>query len=180
MTKRTGFTLIEVLVVVSLLAVILPMAGGTIFFLLRAQSQSAEGLREEMALSQFSHTFHSDSHAARSVRSTGPVPAQNKMMFDIGNSRTIEYLAEPNGLVRRTVRRADTVERREQFRVGVASARFEIFDQGKEAAVTVTPRTPGSAQLDGHSRPATGIRIAATVGRDSRLAVLPPKTGDKK
>jgi prepilin-type N-terminal cleavage/methylation domain-containing protein len=180
MTKRNGFTLIEVLVVVSLLAVILPMAGGTIFFLLRAQSQSADGLREAMALSQFSHTFRSDAHAARSGRPSGPGPAQDKMVFDLGDSRTIEYLAERNGLVRRTVRRADVVERREQFRVGVASARFEFADQGKEAAVIVIPRIPGAAQLDGQSRPASGIRIAAIVGRDLRVAALPPRTGDKR
>jgi hypothetical protein len=102
------------------------------------------------------------------------------MVFELGDSSTIEYQAELNGLVRRIVRRADVVERREQFRVGVATARFEIADRGKEVAVIVTPRIPGTAQLDGHSRPASGIRIAAIVGRDLRGAALAPKTGDKK
>jgi prepilin-type N-terminal cleavage/methylation domain-containing protein len=180
MNRRNGFTLIEVLVVVSLLAVILPMAGGTIFFLLRAQSQSADGLREEMALSQFSHTFRSDVHAARGVRSGGPEALKDKIVFEGSDSRTIEYQAERNGVVRRTVRRGDVIERREQFRVGVAPARFEVVDQGKEAAVIVTPRIPGSSQMDGHSKSASGIRIAAIVGRDLRFAALPPKTGGKQ
>jgi prepilin-type N-terminal cleavage/methylation domain-containing protein len=180
MSKRNGFTLIEVLVVVSLLAVILPMAGGTIFFLLRAQSQSADGLREAMAVSQFSHTFRSDVHAAHSVRSAGPGPAPDKIAFEGSDSRTIEYQAERNGLVRRTVRRADVIERREQFRLGVVPARFEVADQGKEAAAIITPRIPGLSQVDGHSKHASGIRIAAIIGRDLRFAASPSKPGDKE
>ena len=103
--------------VISVLAIILPMAGGTVFFLLRAQSQSAEGLRDAMAITQLSHTFRSDVHAARAAR----MPADaDGCELELDDSRTIVYRAEPNGFVSRIVRRGEVVERREQFRIGAA------------------------------------------------------------
>jgi prepilin-type N-terminal cleavage/methylation domain-containing protein len=180
MTRRSGFTLIEVLVVVSLMAVILPMAAGTIFFLLRAQSQSADGLRDAMGLTQFSHTFRTDVHASRSVHAGGSQTAPDGLVLELGDSRTIEYRAEPSGLVRRTERHGEVVERREQFHVGAAPARFQVVDNGREAAVTIVPRLSRAVAVPGHSSQPAGIRIAATVGRDRSRVASPTKGEGKK
>ncbi len=83
-TTRGGFTLIEMSVVMSLLAVVLPLAAGTIVFLLRAQSQSAEALRDAMALTQLSHTFHADVHAARSVAAVDWVEGGKRDLARVG------------------------------------------------------------------------------------------------
>jgi prepilin-type N-terminal cleavage/methylation domain-containing protein len=166
MTQRKGFTLIEMLVVLSLLAVILPMAGGTVFFLLRAQSQSADDLRDSMALSQLSHAFRSDVHAARRARTAEGPAVDGGIVLELDPTRTIEYQAEPNGFVRRTVRRGKVVERREQFRVGGARPKFELADSGREVAVTILPRVRGSVSADGPTTQTSGIRIAAVAGRD--------------
>ncbi len=141
MTKRSGFTLIELLVVLSLLAVILPMAGGTVFFLLRAQSQSAEALRDGMAITQFSHIFRTDVHAARSARTSAPSAADRGVVLVLDGSRVIEYRTEPAEFVTRIVRRGETVERRERFRVGPVHPKFAIAREGdREIAVTISPR----------------------------------------
>jgi len=166
MSKRHGFTLVELLVALSVLAIILPMAGGTVFFLLRAQSQSAESLRDALALTQLSHTFRSDVHAARRAQTA---TASDGMTLDLDESRTIDYRAEPNGFVSRTVRRGKTVERHEQFRVGDARVRFALDDHGREPAVTVSPRPKGSSTSPGEAA-SSGIRIAAVCGRNSSLA----------
>jgi prepilin-type N-terminal cleavage/methylation domain-containing protein len=179
MTNRRAFTLIELIVVLSLLAVLLPMAGGTIFFLLRAESRSADALREATALSQFSHEFRSDVHAARRAQITTKRPAGPGLAFVLDESVTVEYQPEGNGFVSRTMRAGETVERREQFRLGNARSKFEIADEGREVAVTVTPGNRGFATTSDAGPPA-GIRIAAIVGRNAKLGGLSPQPGPPK
>jgi prepilin-type N-terminal cleavage/methylation domain-containing protein len=172
MTKRTGFTLVELLVVISVLAIILPMAGGTVFFLLRAQSQSAEALRDAMAITQLSHTFRSDVHAARAARTP---PDAAGCVLELDDSHSIVYRAEPSGFVSRMVRRGEVIERREQFRVGAARPRFALSEAGREVAVTIAPRTRSSAPADDATASRAGIRIAAMVGRNSSVGAPTPR-----
>jgi prepilin-type N-terminal cleavage/methylation domain-containing protein len=166
MTKRGGFTLVELLVVISVLAIILPMAGGTVFFLLRAQSQSAEGLRDAMAITQLSHTFRSDVHAARVARTRANADGCE---LELDDSRTIAYRAEPNGFVSRIVRRGEVVERREQFRIGAARPKFALSETGREVGVTIAPRSRSAAAANDATTSPAGIRIAAIVGRNSKV-----------
>jgi prepilin-type N-terminal cleavage/methylation domain-containing protein len=174
MTRRSGFTLVELLVVISVLAIILPMAGATVFFLLQAQSQSAESLRDAMAITQFSHTFRSDIHAARLAHPPAHPPADSGVLLELDDSRKIEYLAQPNGFVSRTVRRGEVVERREQFRVGAVHPKFVIAEAGREVGVTISPRIRGSALAADATKTAAGIHIAAVVGRTLGLGALVP------
>jgi hypothetical protein len=160
------------LVVLSLLAVLLPMAGGTIFFLLRAQSQSTEALRDAMGITQLSQTFRSDVHAARSVHRAARRPAVDGIVLELEDSRTIEYQSEADGWVSRTARRGEIQERREQFRVGAARPKFQLADEGREVAVTIAPR-PRRSIVPNDAGPPAGIRIAAIVGRNSRVGALP-------
>ncbi len=167
MTKRNGFTLVELLVVISLLAVILPMAGGTVFFLLRAQSQSADALRDGMSITQFSHVFRSDVHAARSARALSPSARVGGIVLDLEGSRVIEYRAEPDDFISRIVRRGEIVERRERFRVGPVHPKFAIAPAPeREIAVTISPRMRGPAPVNASPQAEPGIRIAAIVGRN--------------
>jgi prepilin-type N-terminal cleavage/methylation domain-containing protein len=173
MKKRSGFTLLELLVVISLLAVILPMAGGTVFFLLRAQSQSADALRDAMAITQLSHVFRSDVHSARSARVAGDSAADEGVLLDLDGSRVIEYRTEPNDFVSRIVRRGETVERRERFRVGPVRPKFAIAEGGREIAVTIAPRARGFVSADKSNITTAGIRIAAIIGRNAKIGATP-------
>jgi prepilin-type N-terminal cleavage/methylation domain-containing protein len=172
MKKRSGFTLVELLVVISMMAVILPMAGGTVFFLLRAQSQSAEALRDAMAMTQLSHTFRSDVHAAHGARLVSGTAAGDGIVLELDDSRTAEYQPEANGCVSRTVRRGETRERREQFRIGSARPKFQLANDGREVALIIAPRTRGAVLGDGAGVTA-GIRIAAVVGRNAKVGEFP-------
>jgi len=173
MKKRSGFTLVELLVVISLLAIILPMAGGTVFFLLRAQSQSADALRDAMAITQLSHVFRTDVHAARSARVAGNSPADQGVVLDLDGARVIEYRTEPSDFVSRIVRRGETVERRERFRVGPVRPRFAIAEGGSEIAVTISPRARGFVPVDKSTTTTAGIRIAAVIGRSVKVGATP-------
>lgn len=182
MKQRRGFTLIELLVVLSLLAVILPMAGGMVYFLLRAQSQSAEALREAMSITQLSRDFRSDVHAARSARLASEMPPGKGLLLEHRDSRTTEYRAEPNGSISRTVRRGRTIERHEHFRLGTAEPRFKLVDGGREVVLVLVPGVRTAAGAQAAAADQAGIRIAAIVSRDASLGELPAaraKSGPK-
>ena len=172
---RGGFTLIEMSVVLSLLAVVLPLAAGTIVFLLRAQSQSAEALRDAMALTQLSHTFHADVHAARGARLSGGSKKESGIILEMADARTIEYRTLPQSeAISRVVQQGKTVERREQFRIGSARPTFEMADSGREVGLTIAPRLSNT----GGASPVTAsaaIRLGAIVGRDASVSTLPSK-----
>ncbi len=170
MRNRRGFTIAELLVVLSVVAVILPMAGGTVFVLLRAQSRSAETLRDAMAITQLSHSFRTDAHDAQSARLAAPNRDNDGVILDLGGSRTIEFRTEPDGFVTRIVRHNDKVEGRERFRVGSAVTKFAIAEAGKEVAITISPRMRGIVVTNETVSP-PGIRIAAILGRNRSLAV---------
>jgi prepilin-type N-terminal cleavage/methylation domain-containing protein len=172
MTKRSGFTLLEMVIVISILAVILPMAGSTLFFLMRAQSQSADALRDAMAITQLSHAFRTDVHAARSARPAQNSQADQAVILELDGDRLIEYRAEANDSVSRTVRRGETVERSERFRVGAVHPRFALGEGGLEVAITLSPHARGSVAAE-RSRPTTaGIRIAAIIGRNATIGTI--------
>ena len=170
---RRGFTLLEMLVVMALLALFLPLAAGTLVFLFRAQSQSAESLRDAMALTQLSHMFHADVHAARAARLPPDSKDKGGLTLELADDRTIEYRAQA-GSISRVVQHGKTVESREQFRIGLARPTFELTDQGREVALTIAPRLSNT----GGASPVTAsaaIRLGALVGRDARASTLPAK-----
>ncbi len=170
---RGGFTLVEMTVVLSLLAVILPLAAGTLVFLLRAQSQSADALRDAMALTQLSHTFRGDVHAAQSAKVSSGSSADGELTLELADGRTIEYHALPQeGAISRVVERGKTVERRERFRIGTAQPKFTLADQGREVALTIAPRLSSTGGAHG-AAPTALIRLGAMVGRDARVGGLP-------
>ena len=161
MKKRSGFTLVELLVVISLLAVILPMAGGTVFFLLRR----AIAIRRRTPRCNDDHSAFARVPNRRTLgperRVAGSSPADQGVLLDLDGSRVIEYRTEPNDFVSRIVRRGETVERRERFRVGPVRPKFAIAEGGREIAVTISPRARGFVPADKSTTTTAGIRIAA-------------------
>jgi prepilin-type N-terminal cleavage/methylation domain-containing protein len=173
MRQRRGFTLIELLVVLSLLAVILPMAGGMVYFLIRAQSQSADALRDAMSITQLSHVFRTDVHAARNARLPSDGSPGKGLLLEQGDLRTTEYRAESNGSISRTVRHGKTIERHEHFRLGTNEPTFKLVDGGHEVALLLVPGVRRPSGADGATADAGGIRIGAVVSRDTSLGALP-------
>ncbi len=98
--------------------------------------------------------------------------------MDLDGARVIEYRTEPDDFVSRIVRRRETVERRERFRVGPVHPNFAIAEGGSEVAVTISPRTRGFVPADKSTTTTAGIRIAAVIGRNAKIGAVPtnPRT----
>lgn len=173
MTRRPGFTLIEVLVVIAILVVVLPLAGATISALLRAQAKSGERLGESIALAQFSRAFRADVHAAKSVEvPREALPAGRSLILKLDPPHVIAYDVEPDGLVVRTVKNHQRTEHRSRFRLICFRTRFEI-PAPREAVAALEPvrrGVPTSTASAGHG---PSIRIDAMVGRDLRFESSP-------
>jgi prepilin-type N-terminal cleavage/methylation domain-containing protein len=169
MNFRRGFTLIELLVALSMWAAILPLAGGTIYLLLRAQSATADALVDGMTLSRFAHTFRADVHAARRAEKNGDRDRLGEqVVLELDAPRTVTYADDVGGLIVRTVRNGSVIERREEFRLIGSQTRFELSADGQTVAAVHLPRV---LALSG-PRPlgnSPSIRIETVVGRDRRM-----------
>jgi prepilin-type N-terminal cleavage/methylation domain-containing protein len=170
MKHRRGFTLIELIVVLSLWGAILPLAGGTICLLLRAQTATADSLADGMTLSRFAQTFRADVHAARKARGESlPAKLVEEVVLELDSARTISYTTGATaGDIVRTARKGDVTERREEFRLVGTQTRFEVGPEGRTVAALHAPR--GFALSGAPIVPrAPSMRIEAVVGRDPRI-----------
>jgi len=174
MRRRRGFTLIEMLVVISLLAVILPMSGAMIYLLLRAQAAAGDSLADALVLSRFSHAFHEDVHAARGTPTTGPLAATgSRIELQLVDSHRVAYSIEPSGTIERIVTNGQASERREEFRLPGLRGEFKVSADGREAVCICQPRLIGGSRSAPSSAQSSKIRIAAVIGRNRRFASLP-------
>lgn len=189
MKPRHGFTLIEMLVVISLLAVILPMSGAMIYLLLRAQAAAGDSLADAVILSRFSHAFHADVHSASgSPKIRDSAAGGSRIELPLGDSRRVDYSIEPSGTIERIVTKGQTTERREEFRLPGLRGEFQVSSDGREAVCVCQPRLIGGSRSAPSSSSSSKIRIAAVIGRDRRFASLssaatsasaPTKVGDR-
>jgi len=170
MNRRRGFTLIELIVAISLLATILPLAGGTVYLLLRAQTASADSLADTITLTRFAHTFRADIHAAQSAHVDSDGSRLNEQaVFKLDPPRTISYAEDPSGAIVRTVRTGRSIERREEFRLAGTRTRFEVAADGRTVAAVHKPRALTVTGGPVVTATTTTIRIEAIVGRDRRF-----------
>jgi len=168
--RRRGFTLIELIVALSLLATILPLAGGTVYLLLRAQTASADSLADAMTLSRFSRTFRADVHAAQSAHVNGEGSRLDEQaVFKLDPPRTISYSGNPAGAIVRTVRNGRSIERREEFRLAGTRTQFEMAADGRAVAAVHKPRALTVSGGPVVTATTSTIRIEAFVGRDRRF-----------
>jgi type II secretory pathway pseudopilin PulG len=107
--RRAAFTLIEMLVVLTLSVLLLASISTAIAALLRAQGRLEDDLRHAAQLSRFDSQLRSDAHRAHSVEQ----PDQATVVFHLPTQR-VEYTSEPTRIVR-SLRQDDSILHREVF-----------------------------------------------------------------
>ena len=172
MNRRKGFSLVEVLVAVTVGSVLLAVAVGLLYALIEMDRTSREHLRLRIAAARLGDQFRRDVHAA--VRLTGPqegaagngAEATAAWELDLPPDRAVEYRLEEASLLR-TERAGGEVVRREWFRLpphAVAS----IERSGEQGHPIVSLRiTP---DLKSPEAPAwRPVRIDAALATDHRF-----------
>ncbi len=170
-TRRRGFSLVEMVVVISAMAVILGMCVGLIHALLTLDRIGRAHLAEVAARGRLARQFRQDVRAASRAE---PVRDRDgraaALRLDRPDGPPVEYRAGPGRLDRDERPAGDAPVRRETFRLrATGAARFEVRDEQGDTFV-------GLLVPDGSAfGPAGGpreSRIEALLGRDRRLSGL--------
>jgi hypothetical protein len=163
---RKGYTLVEMLIVISGLAVVFGLSVGMIHMLLRLDRGSRSRLGEKASISRLAREFRRDAHAAISARSVD-ADGRRGVELELGGGRKVTYADDASKLVRYETAGADPA-RREIYRLPSRGRPEVRLDEGRgETWVTVTLPPDSNAKEIAPARP---VVIEARVGKHARLA----------
>jgi type II secretory pathway component PulJ len=106
--RRSGKSLIEMLMLMSILSVILATTSATLIALMKTDRQLRRDLDQQTALARLAEKFRFDAHAATTCQ------VDTACQFAQSDGRTVRYEAA-GGRVVREIRRGDAVEHRDSF-----------------------------------------------------------------
>jgi type II secretory pathway pseudopilin PulG len=113
-TRRSGITLVEMVVAITVGAVLMGLLGATVSRVLVANSLAGEHLEGLVALGQVAQQFRRDVHSATHAEVKNAAGSPQRLVLDADDGSQIEYQIEPTGL-RRTVTQSGSVKHRETF-----------------------------------------------------------------
>jgi Tfp pilus assembly protein FimT len=168
--RRTGYALIELLVVMSVTVVMLALAAGMIHLLLKLDRSGRTASEESADLARLARDFRADAHASsKTVQILATVDRMTLLTVD-ADGRTVEYLARPNDILR-TVREGEKVRHYETYRRPArTSVRFSSDSAGPSSFINLTIDRLADGRDDSFYR---DYRIVAELGKDHRLNPRP-------
>jgi type II secretory pathway pseudopilin PulG len=168
-STRNAKSLIEVVVVISIMAVIASTAARLIFVLFRAERTATHQTAESVALAQLAGAFRRDVHAAADARLAPAGGDGQALELDQPGGLQIRYLQDGPVLLRQE-RRGDDLLAQQRFRLRDRSFRF---GQPPDSAVVSLACDPVRTELTTEVPAArVPVRIVAVVGRDYRREQL--------
>jgi hypothetical protein len=157
-----GYSLIEMLLVMTGLALLFGVSVGTIHMLLRLDRGNRARLGETATVSRLARQFRHDVHAATSAQRDG-----KGLVFRLLDGRNVEYVTEGGRLMRVEARAAETVGR-EVFRMpSRGSTTWDVREDGGRSWAIMVLEPAAHAKDIVPPRP---VRIEALVGKEARLA----------
>ncbi|MCU0879224.1 MAG: hypothetical protein MUF06_15680 [Pirellulaceae bacterium] len=167
--RRTGKSLVEMLVLMLILNVIVALSAMTLIGAMRAERQVRRGTVQHRALAQLSSRFRSDAHRAASCR------VAETCEFTIPGGQSIRYThAAPR--MTREIRRGDEVVHRDSYLLGDAVlVSFEMPESagGSLVRLRVVERPESARPLLASTRPAV---IEAGIG-NAKVAAMAASKG---
>jgi prepilin-type N-terminal cleavage/methylation domain-containing protein len=117
MTRRGGFSLIEMLAVMTTAAVLTGIAVGILYGLMRLEKTSRRQIARRVTMTRLSDQFRRDARSAREFTAPEAGAQEGSAVlcrFSLDEGRMVEYRAEA-GAVSRTARAGDEVLDRDTF-----------------------------------------------------------------
>jgi prepilin-type N-terminal cleavage/methylation domain-containing protein len=167
-TTRRGFTLIEMLAVMTCLAVMLGLCAVTIQVLLRTGADAQERRSATAAMGRLAEQFREDVHASDEAM----VMASEDLRLARGPRPRVAIAYEvEGGRVDRIESVDDTESRRESYVLGRGrSASFEARDDGPRRFLALVVRREARP---GQSDPARPLEVLALIGKNRPEAPRP-------
>jgi prepilin-type N-terminal cleavage/methylation domain-containing protein len=160
---RTGYALVELLVVMTVMAVLLTLAAGMIHLLMKLDRSGRAAFDESADLIRLSRDFRADAHASK----PNPVQvADERLLLTLEGGRTVEYLARPREILR-TLHEGEKVRSYETYRRPARSTvKFRIDGTSPTPFLSLTIDRPADSRDPTIDR---DHRIEAELGKDLRI-----------
>ena len=156
---RRGYSLIEMIVVMTIATVIVGLSAAILHLLLRTERNGRQQMHRSAALARLADQFRSDVHAAAHQ----PVPDDANpscWTFELKAGRNVQYRAQA-GQIERVETLGGKIERRESYALPPdAAVAIATPDDTKPPVATLMVREPPNRE----------IRIAAVLGKDHRFS----------
>lgn len=175
--RRSGVTLTQMLVVVSLTSAITMAAISVIITMMRLEGRTMQGWMTQQTLRQLGDDFREDAHAAQSAEITTQ-KAGPTVIFRSGsaNAKSVTYVAIENRVIRRETD-GEQLPRIETYRLPEGKVRFDGVSANQESlslsvgqSVRLICRRPNVSAIKHHpSAPSHDEQIIAVLGRNHRL-----------
>jgi type II secretory pathway pseudopilin PulG len=178
---RRGISLIELMVVMTGVAVILGLCAVTIQAMLRVNSDAQSRLNASATFARLASQFREDVHASNDVQlspatKAGDAKPAPTLRLTQGPRIVITYEVSP-GRVARVESASGKMSRRESYRIGNGNlTAFERRDEGARHFVAlVMSRDAGKGPIE----PPRPLEVLALQGKD-RTGIPQPKGGQKR
>jgi hypothetical protein len=159
---RRGIALVELLVVISVTAILILLCATLIHTFLRLQKSDQALLVEGASLSRLARDLRRDAHASLRAET-----AAGSAVLDRPDGTRVEYRPR-EGALDRVERAKGEVRRRESYRLpSRAAAAFEVVEDGGSKLLTMTITRPRGSRR-GEDR--MEVRVEAAVARYRRLS----------
>lgn len=154
--RRRAFSLLEMLLVISILGVVLALATTMLGTSFRLHTRTVDRADLQRSLDQLAVRLRTDAHSAVAAKMLGEEEESPGVSLSLADGRTIVYSALANEIERR-VEREGQVEHRDAFRLAGCEAELAVEKpaeasaaQGQTIVVTfrVTNPHPSASQAD--------------------------------
>jgi len=169
MNRRRGYSLIEILVVITVGSVMLGVAVAMLHTLMQVQEDSREWLRYHTTLGRLGRQFRCDVHAAVGFQPPEAKPGGDPptpWQLDFKPDRVVRYRVDQRGLIR-TEQTGGNLLRREAFWLPddrAVSIRLQAETRPPIVSLSITSGAGGPG-----GRRWKPVRIDAVLGRDHRF-----------
>lgn len=159
--RRRGFSLLELLVVMSLLGAAMMMITVSLHGLYRAEAGLRGDLDREHALEQFLTRWRWDAHTSTTVQSGNDAAGPSGLTLSLADGRTVIYAATSQGMERIVSSNGEILQRETFLLAGRPTANWKV-EERPEAGSIVTlhlelPSRRGSASQAFDFQSALGI-----------------------
>jgi prepilin-type N-terminal cleavage/methylation domain-containing protein len=164
---RRAFTLIEMIVVISVSAAMMTIAISVLLVLFRAERSGRAHVAQAESLERLADQFRRDVHASPHATLKGKTG--HRWQFDSAGNRTVRYMTDADSLWREEEIPSKNARTEPYMLPKDSAATVEINRSANPPVVTLTIRPKDAALGTGQQ-----FRIEAVLGRDLRFA-LPAK-----
>lgn len=134
-----GVSLIEMMMVVSLMSVIFTVGATTLAFLMRVEMKGTARIEETLILQELSHQFREDAGAAQNAETISQNDKNNNTLnlnMELGIS--IVYSASPHGnYILRVKKRGTNIITRTEYRIPQDTLHFDIHKRNQRETVSM-------------------------------------------